>query len=120
MFKILIVDDTAICRNLIHIILASLDIEIIDACDGKDAIIKYDEYEPDLVFMDVMMPVMDGITATSIITTNHVDANIVMCSSEDDESVISNAMASGAKDYILKPISTDAILNVVEKYMNKK
>ena len=120
MFKVLIVDDTAIYRNLIHIILASLDVEIIDACDGKDAITKYDEYKPDLVFMDVMMPVMDGITATSIITANHADANIVMCSSENDESVINNAMASGAKDYILKPISTDAILNVVEKYMNKK
>ena len=52
--------------------------------------------------------------------SNHVSINIVMYSLEDDESIINNAIASGAKDYILKPISTDAILNVVKKYINNK
>ena len=81
--------------------------------DGADAVEKYDELKPDLVIMDITMPNMDGLEALKAIRGKDGSANVVMCSAMGQESMVMDAVRSGAKDFIVKPFKPDRVLKTV-------
>ena len=114
MAKILVVDDAAFMRMMVKEALAKggyTDVE--EAVDGADAVQKYNELHPDLVIMDITMPNMDGLEALKTIRGADPSATVVMCSAMGQESMVIEAIKSGAKDFIVKPFKQDRILSTV-------
>lgn len=114
MAKILLVDDAAFMRKVIKDTLSKNGYtELYEAVDGADAVEKFDEVGPDLVIMDITMPNMDGLEALKAIRKKNSGANVVMCSAMGQESMVIDAIQSGAKDFIVKPFKPDRILKTV-------
>ena len=112
--KILLVDDAAFMRKMIKDTLSKAGYtEIFEAVDGADAVVKYGEIQPDLVMMDITMPNMDGLEALKAIRAKDGNASVVMCSAMGQESMVIDAVRSGAKDFIVKPFKADRVLKTV-------
>lgn len=111
MKRVLIVDDAAFMRVSIKNMLAKNGYEVIgEAENGKVAIQKYQELSPDIVTMDITMPEMDGLASLKKILSINPGANIVMISAMGQESMVREAVLSGAKGFIVKPFKEDVIL----------
>lgn len=120
MAKILIVDDAAFMRKVIRDTLTKNGFtDLHEAVDGKDAVEKYFELQPDLVLMDITMPNMDGLEALKKIRENDGNAQIVMCSAMGQESMVIDAIKAGAKDFIVKPFKPERILSTVDGLIGK-
>ena len=112
--KILLVDDAAFMRKMIKDTLTKNGYtEVYEAVDGADAVEKFSEIGPDLVVMDITMPNMDGLEALKAIRAKDGSANVVMCSAMGQESMVMDAVRSGAKDFIVKPFKPDRVLKTV-------
>ena len=112
--KILLVDDAAFMRKMIKDTLTKNGYtEVFEAVDGADAVEKFSEIAPDLVVMDITMPNMDGLEALKAIRAKDGSANVVMCSAMGQESMVMDAVRSGAKDFIVKPFKPDRVLKTV-------
>ena len=112
--KILLVDDAAFMRKMIKDTLTKNGYtEVYEAVDGADAVAKFSELAPDLVVMDITMPNMDGLEALKTIRAKNGSANVVMCSAMGQESMVMDAVRSGAKDFIVKPFKPDRVLKTV-------
>ncbi|MCT4584013.1 MAG: response regulator [Peptostreptococcaceae bacterium] len=113
---ILLVDDAAFMRMMIKDILSKNGYDILgEAENGAKAIEKYKEVSPDLVIMDITMPEVDGIQAVKEIRGIDPNAKIIMCSAMGQQSMVIEAIQSGAKDFIVKPFQADRILEAVKK-----
>ena len=119
--KILITDDSILARKQLKDIISTLGspvfIEAIEAVDGQDAIDKYKESKPDLVFLDIVMPKKDGNAAIREIMEFDSEANIIIASSVGTQSQLKFALEAGAKDFIQKPLDKDQVLKVVSKFL---
>ena len=112
--KILLVDDAAFMRKMLKDTLSKNGYtDISEAVDGADAVQKYGEISPDLVIMDITMPNMDGLEALKAIRGKDSNANVVMCSAMGQESMVMDAVRSGAKDFIVKPFKADRVIKTV-------
>ncbi len=117
--KILIVDDSAFMRNMLKNLITSSNGNVVgEAVDGNDAIVKFNSLNPDLVFLDIMMPNKNGLDALKEIIGANDNAKVVMCTSVGQEKVVMEAVESGASDYIVKPFKQDDIKAIIEKYAN--
>ncbi|MCX7710311.1 MAG: response regulator [Clostridia bacterium] len=112
--KVLVVDDILYSRKLLSSKLEALGHEVIEAGDGEEAVRKSKSENPDVVFMDVVMPKMDGITATKIIK-NSTGSKIIMCSAVNDKNHIIEAIKAGAVDYISKPLNDIRIADAIRR-----
>lgn len=122
MKKVLIVDDAMFMRLAIKSILERNQFEIIgEAENGKEAIEKYKALRPDIVTMDLTMPEMTGTEALKAIIEYDRGANVVVVSAMGQESLIKEAIISGAKSFIVKPIKEDHLVKTLNKIidMNK-
>jgi two-component system chemotaxis response regulator CheY len=116
--KILLVDDAAFMRKVIKDTLSKNGYtELYEAVDGADAVAKYEEIHPDLVIMDITMPNMDGLEALKAIREKDSNASVVMCSAMGQETMVMDAVRSGAKDFIVKPFKPDRILKTVSSVL---
>ncbi len=114
--RILICDDAAFMRMMLKDTLTQDGYEVVaEAQNGLEAIERYSEFKPDLVFMDITMPKMDGIDATREIKKMDSRANIVICSAMGQAELVMEAIRLGAKDFIVKPFTKEAILKAVMK-----
>ena len=114
--NVMIVDDSLIIRrNLKKIILELGHNVVFETNSGRGAVDNYGLHMPDLVTMDITMPDMDGIQAVKKIKQEFPDANIVMVTSHGQEEMVRNAIISGARGYILKPI----VIKKVEESIDK-
>ena len=112
--KILLVDDAAFMRKMIKDTLSKNGYtDLYEAVDGADAVEKFTELAPDLVIMDITMPNMDGLEALKAIRAKNGNANVVMCSAMGQESMVMDAVRSGARDFIVKPFKPDRVLKTV-------
>ena len=112
--KILCVDDAAFMRKMVKDTLSkACYTDLHEAVDGADAVEKFGEISPDLVIMDITMPNMDGLEALKAIRAKDGSANVVMCSAMGQESMVMDAVRSGAKDFIVKPFKPDRVLKTV-------
>lgn len=100
--NILIVEDNPTVRKLIRRAISHLVQDIHECEDGVDALKSYSEYLPDLVFMDIRMPRMDGLTATKQILSVYPHARIVIVTDYDEENLRYAALEAGAKGYAVK------------------
>lgn len=114
---VLIVDDAAFMRMRAKKVLEENGYQTYEAADGKDAISKYQQRKPDLVMMDITMPIMDGITSIEEIIKIDKDAKIVVCSALGQQNMVINAIKAGAKDYVLKPFQPDRVIEAVKKVL---
>jgi CheY-like chemotaxis protein len=118
MARILIVDDSLIMRKNLRTILHQAGHEIVGEADtGREAVNQYILTQPDLVTMDITMPVMDGIDAVNEIISKYPDAKIIMVSALQQKQKVFEAMERGAKHYILKPINTQKVINIVNQVL---
>lgn len=116
MKKILVVDDATFMRISIKNMLTKNGYKVVgEAENGKIAIQKYEELSPDIVTMDITMPDMDGLTSLKEILAIDSSANIIMISAMGQESMVREAVLSGAKGFIVKPFKEDAIIAALEK-----
>lgn len=118
--KVLIVDDAAFMRMTLRKILESAGHEVVgEAIDGDDAIVKFLQYKPDLVTMDITMPNKNGIEATRAIRAIDANAKILMTSAMGQESMVREAILAGAFDFIVKPVDGPRFLNAIDKIVSK-
>ncbi len=114
MAKILTADDAAFMRKVIKDTLTKAGYtDLYEAVDGADAVDKYNSLKPDLVLMDITMPNMDGLEALKAIRAADANANVVMCSAMGQETMVIDAIRSGAKDFIVKPFKIERVLKTV-------
>ncbi len=114
MAKIMLVDDAAFMRMMEKDTLVKNGYtDIIEAEDGAIAVELYDKEKPDLVILDITMPNMDGLEALKTIKGKDPSATVVMCSAMGQESMVIDAIKSGAKDFIVKPFKPDRLLKTV-------
>lgn len=114
--KILLVDDAAFMRMRCAKLLTENGYDVAEAENGQEAISKYQSYRPDLVLMDITMPVMDGISATREIKNLDANARVVMVSALGQQTMVIEAIKAGAKDFVVKPFEPDKILATVRKF----
>ena len=119
MGKIMIVDDAAFMRMMVKDTLSKDGYtEICEASDGVQALQMYKEVKPDLVLMDITMPNMDGLEALKAIKAFDPGATVVMCSAMGQETMVIEAIKSGATDFIVKPFKANRILETVSKIID--
>ena len=110
MKRVLIVDDSKIAREMLKKVILSLGHEIVgEAIDGQDGVTKYKELNPDIIFSDIEMPIMDGFETLKKIMEYDKDAYIVMVSSVVNSQILKKISLSGAKNIIKKPFSSKQI-----------
>ncbi|SHE27507.1 two-component system, chemotaxis family, response regulator CheY [Marinitoga hydrogenitolerans DSM 16785] len=115
-FNILIVDDSKFDIIVLMDMIEKLGhIVIGEAKDGKEAINKYFKLLPDVVFMNLLMPVMNGIEAMNFILENDPEANIIVTSSFSEKEYVKEAILNGAKDFLAIPIKKEKLKEVLEK-----
>lgn len=116
--KIMLVDDAAFMRMMIKDTLSKNGYtEIVEANNGQVAVSTYSAEKPDLVIMDITMPVMDGLEALRQIRQMDPGANIIMCSAMGQEAMVVDALKQGAKDFIVKPFKPDRIMKTVNSIL---
>src|ERR1035437_2309678 len=105
---VLIVDDIPFVRKTLKQILINQGYRVVgEAENGEEAIQLYRDTKPDLVTMDLIMPIMNGVEATKKILQFDPAAIIVILSGMMQENLVTEAIIAGAKDYIMKPFQTD-------------
>ena len=121
MARILVADDASFMRQMIREIIESEGHEVIaEASDGVEAVEAYKEHQPDLVMMDIVMPRRSGIDAVKGLVQLDPSACVVMCSALGQESLVSEALQAGAKDFIVKPFKPELVASTIRKVLEKE
>lgn len=117
MAKILIVDDAEFLRLRISKMLSGEGHDIMEAENGVTAVSTYKSLKPDIVLMDITMPEMDGLSALKEIRAYDPKAKVVMLTALGQESVVLEAIKSGARDFMVKPFERDRVLSAIAKLL---
>lgn len=114
---ILIVDDSASIRQVVGIALKGAGYDVIEACDGKDALTKLDGTKIHLIISDVNMPNMDGISFVKEVKNNarYKFTPVIMLTTESQDDMKKQGQAAGAKAWVVKPFKPDQMLTAVSK-----
>ena len=119
--RILIVDDAAFMRAMLKRILEAAGFEIAgEAQSGKEAVQMYEELQPHLVTMDMVMPEMGGMEALQTIRSRNPNAKIVIVSAVDQRENLLEAIRSGATEYIVKPFDEPRVLKAINRALGNK
>jgi DNA-binding NarL/FixJ family response regulator len=115
MIRVLLADDHRMVRAGLRALLANAaDVSVVaEAADGEQAVQAVADSGPDLVLMDLSMPVLDGIAATRTIRTGHPGVRVVVLSSFDDQDRVRQALAAGATGYVLKDCTPEELLAAI-------
>ena len=112
--KVLIGDDSILARKQLKDVLSSMGaVHFIEAVNGDEAVEKYMAERPDIIFLDIIMPIKDGITAVKEIIAEDSTAQIIIVSSVGTQQQLKAAIEAGAKDFIQKPINEEQIKSIV-------
>jgi two-component system chemotaxis response regulator CheY len=118
--KILVVDDSVYFRLKIKEMLVSVGHEVIgEAGNGMQATILTGQLQPDLITMDISMPTMDGIKAVKKILDINPKIKIVMLSAVGQRQFVLEALKSGAKHFVVKPVIKDVLISTIDKVLKE-
>jgi two-component system, chemotaxis family, chemotaxis protein CheY len=115
MSRIMVVDDAAFMRVRCAKLLRDNGYEVVEAENGAQAVLKYQQTRPDAVLMDITMPEMDGLDALVAIRQFDGQARVAMLTAMGQQSVVIEAIKAGAKDFIIKPFQPERVLGAVKK-----
>ena len=118
-FKVLVVDDSNTIRRSAEIFLKQGGYEVLLAEDGFDALSKINDFKPDMVFCDILMPKLDGYQTCAIVKRNETFAAtpVVMLSSKDGVFDKARGRMVGCEDYLTKPFTKDQLLETVGRFV---
>jgi twitching motility two-component system response regulator PilG len=119
-YKVLVIDDSNTIRRSAEIFLKQGGHEVLLAEDGFDALAKVNDYQPDIIFCDILMPRLDGYQTCAIIKRNarFSGVPIVMLSSKDGVFDKARGGMVGAQEYLTKPFTKDQLLQAVQQFGN--
>lgn len=113
--KVLVSDDSILARKQLKDLLFNLGCKmVVEANNGQVAIDTYISEKPDMVFLDIVMPVKDGIIVTKEIIEFDPDAKIVIVSSVGTQKHLREALEAGAREFIQKPLNLDNLKKIIE------
>ena len=117
--KVMIIDDSNTIRKSAEIFLKSSGCEVLLAEDGFEAMSKIVDNSPDIIFIDIVMPRLDGYQACMLIKRNPVYQSIpvIMLSSKDGLFDKAKGRIAGSDDYLTKPFTADGFLSIIRKYV---
>lgn len=116
--KVLIIDDAKFMRMTLANIFKEHQLTIVGMAEnGREGVELYKKTDPDLVTLDITMPVIDGLQALQQIIDYDPNANIVMCSAMGQQKLVVEAIELGAKDFIVKPFDERRVIETVNKIL---
>ena len=119
MAKILIVDDSRTSRKMLRNILESIGHEIIDeAVNGQEGVQKFQALKPDVVTLDITMPVVDGVEALKMIKALDPESKVVMVTAAGQKNKMIECIKAGANEFLTKPFEQQEIVDVINKMSN--
>ncbi|TDK67183.1 response regulator [Sapientia aquatica] len=116
--KIMVIDDSSTIRRSAEIFLGQVGYQVILAEDGFDALAKINDYHPDLIFCDILMPRLDGYQTCALIkkSAKFRDTPVIMLSSKDGLFDRARGSIVGSNEYLTKPFTKDSLLKTVRNY----
>ena len=119
MAKILIVDDSRTSRKMLRNILESNGHEIIDeAVNGQEGVQKFQALKPDVVTLDITVPVVDGVEALKMIKALDPESKVVMVTAAGQKNKMIECIKAGANEFLTKPFEQQEIVDVINKMSN--
>ena len=120
--KVLVIDDSKTIRRTAETLLAKEGCEVFTAVDGFDALAKIADHQPDIVFVDIMMPRLDGYQACALIKNNarYARTPVIMLSSKDGLFDRARGRIVGSDEYLTKPFTKDELIGAVRAHLGKK
>lgn len=116
MAKIMVVDDSLVMRKILAKTLTDANHEIIaEAENGEEALSLLESLTPDIITLDITMPVMDGLEALSLIKEKYPDIKVVMVSAAGQKNKVMQAIKNGASNFLQKPFEPEDIISVISK-----
>lgn len=116
MANILIVDDSRTSRKILKGILEGEGYEVVgEATNGQEGYERYAELKPDVVTMDITMPVLDGIEALKKIKGEYPDAKVVMVTAAGQKTKMVEAVQNGANEFVSKPFESEQLKKIIDK-----
>jgi len=118
--KILVIDDSKTIRRTAETLLSKEGCQVFTAIDGFDALSKIADHQPDLIFVDIMMPRLDGYETCSLIKHNKVfkQTPVIMLSSKDGLFDRARGRIVGSEQYLTKPFTKDELLGAISNQIN--
>ena len=118
--KILVVDDSKTIRRTAETLLTKEGCQVFTAIDGFDALSKIADHQPDLIFVDIMMPRLDGYETCSLIKHNKMfkETPVIMLSSKDGLFDRARGRIVGSEQYLTKPFTKDELLGAISNQIN--
>ena len=117
--RVLVVDDDKLMRDAIKVMLEGLGAVVVGEADnGKKAIAAFDKHNPDITFLDISMPVKNGVDALREILAKDPSAVVIMLTAHSDISVAESCIHSGARNYISKGVPTDTLLTTLKAQLD--
>lgn len=114
MTRVLIVDDAKFMRDKIREILETEDLQVAgEAENGEEAVLLYQELQPDLVIMDITMPVKNGIEALKDMIQLNPKVKVIMCTAMRQKWIVVEVIEAGAKDFIVKPFEETKVVEAI-------
>ncbi len=120
--RILIADDHSVVRSGLRLLLqSSPDFAVVaEAADGEEAIMLVDKHKPDVVIMDISMPRLNGIEATSVMKQSHPEIKVIILTVHEDEGYVYQMLRAGASGYVLKSAGKKEIFAAIESALSGK
>jgi len=117
--KVLIVEDYEDTREFMKILLESYGYKVIEAADGIEAIDRVKQFHPDLILMDISLPIVDGLTATRAIREFDVDSKVpIIAVTAFGKNYYKKAIEAGCNDLIDKPVDFDSLEPILRSYLS--
>lgn len=111
---VLVVDDSKTSRKMLTDVLTRMGLEVIgEAVNGEEGFLKYKELRPDIVTMDITMPVMNGLESLLLIKHEDENAKVVMITAAGQKNNLMQAVKAGAEEFLTKPLEEEEIRRVI-------
>jgi twitching motility two-component system response regulator PilG len=119
--KVMVIDDSKTIRRTAETLLKKVGCEVITATDGFEALSKIADHRPDIIFVDIMMPRLDGYQTTALIKNNKVfkTTPVIMLSSKDGLFDRARGRIVGSEQYLTKPFTKEELLGAIKKHVAK-